>query len=54
MKCKNTEYMKAYRTNKIKNDWKYFSIMVPKDCYLELKRFYLTWKSNHLDEWDKK
>ncbi len=46
----NKEYQLKYRRNKEKDGWRYFSIMVHPDCYMELKRFYLIWKSNNLEK----
>jgi hypothetical protein len=49
----NKSYQENYRRSKEKKGWKYFSIMVPYDCHLELKKFYLRWKSNNLKLWEK-
>lgn len=53
MNINNIQYQKTYRKNRKKLGWKYFSIMVPEDCYTELKKFYLQWKSNNLEKWKK-
>ena len=46
----NISYQKNYRQAKLKNGWKYFSVMVPKECYTELKKCYLKWKLKNLDK----
>ena len=49
----NKTYQKNYRLSKEKKGWKYFSLMVPPECYLDMKKFYLQWKSNNLKLWEK-
>ena len=49
----NKTYQLKYRRSKEKRGWKYFSIMVPSDCYMDLKKFYLRWKSDNLQLWNK-
>ena len=49
----NKEYQSTYRKTKEKNGWKYFSILVPEDCYYHLKKSYLLWKAENLQEWKK-
>lgn len=44
----NTLYQKNYRKLKLKIGWKYFSVLVPNDCYKELKKCYLNWKIKNL------
>jgi hypothetical protein len=44
------KYQKKYRKAKLKDGWKYFSVMVPDDCYTELKRCYLMWKLKNLEK----
>jgi len=49
----NKEYQSEYRKTKEKNGWKYFSILVPEDCYYHLKKSYLLWKAENLKDWKK-
>ena len=44
----NKAYQKTYRKERQKKGWKYFSVIVPPDFYIELKKFYLQWKINNL------
>jgi hypothetical protein len=46
-------YQAQYRKDKTQKGWKYFSIMVPASCYTDLKKFYLKWKIDNLQMWDK-
>jgi hypothetical protein len=50
----NKSYQKKYRKSKEKLGWKYFSVIIPADCYLELKKFYLELKSKNLEKWNNK
>ena len=43
-----TSYQKNYRKIKLKNGWKYFSVLVPDDCYVALKKCYFLWKIENL------
>ena len=49
----NKEYQTKYRRRKEKFGLLYFSVMVPPECALELKKFYLRWKSNNLKLWNR-
>jgi len=49
----NKFHQANYRRDKEKRGWKYFSVMIPSECYLELKKFYLRWKSDNLEKWNK-
>ena len=42
------KYQKNYRKDKLKRGWKYFSVLVPNDCYVELKKCHLLWKIENL------
>jgi len=48
----NKDYQANYRRTKEKNGWKYFSVIIPAECYLELKKFYLRLKSDNLEKWN--
>ena len=50
MNMDNKSYQKNYRMGKQKNGCIYFSCIVPPDFYLELKKFYLTWKIEKLKD----
>jgi len=50
MYMKNETYQKNYRKAKLEANWKYFSVLVPKECYTELKKCYLKWKLKNLDK----
>lgn len=50
----NKLYQAKYRRHKEKRGWRYFSTIVPPDCYLELKKFYLRWKSDNIEKWNNK
>lgn len=47
------DYQKQYRRNRENKGWKYLSIMIPSECYIDIKKFYLRWKSDNLHLWDK-
>lgn len=49
----NKIYQAKYRKKKENNGWRYFSVMVPPECYMELKKFYLLLKSNNIEKWNK-
>jgi hypothetical protein len=46
----NKSYQKNYRKTKQISGWKYFSVIVPPDFYIELKKFYLHWKIKKLKD----
>lgn len=48
----NKTYQNKYRRTKEDNGWRYFSVMIPPECYAELKKFYLKWKGDNLHLWD--
>jgi hypothetical protein len=48
----NSKYQKNHRRNKKKNGWRYFSVQVPPDFYVELKKFYIQWKMNNINKSD--
>lgn len=50
----NKVYQTKYRRKKENKGWRYFSAMVPPDCYLELKKFYLRLKSDNIEKWNDK
>jgi len=45
----NAEYQKTRRKTRKKIGWKYFSVQVPAEFYIELRKFYLRWKLENIN-----